>query len=104
MVIALFILATESVEIIDLWWSLLGLVVGWGSGFGLGYYVGGKRKKKMNPKMTAILAVVVTVIWSLSMLFDAFNPAYDPPAPVHGAFMLVLGGVFGARLAGRGDS
>lgn len=57
----------------------------------------------MTPRLTAILAMVVTFIWSGSMLFDAFNQAYDPPAPIHGAFMLVLGGVFGARLAGRGD-
>lgn len=57
----------------------------------------------MNSKITAFLSILVTVIWSLSMLLDAFNANYDPPAPIHGAFMLVLGGVFGARLAGKGD-
>ena len=59
------------------------------------------KKPTMNSKLTAILAIIVTFIWSGSMLLDAFNLAYDPPAPIHGAFMLVLGGVFGARLAGR---
>lgn len=55
----------------------------------------------MNSKITAILSILVTVMWSLSMILDAFNQNYDPPAPIHGAFMLVLGGIFGSRLAGR---
>lgn len=55
----------------------------------------------MSSRVTSSLAIVVTVIWSLSMLYDAINTSYDPPAPIHGAFMLVLGGVFGARLAGK---
>lgn len=32
----------ESVQA-DLWWSILGLVVGWASGFSLGYWVGHKK-------------------------------------------------------------
>ena len=55
----------------------------------------------MNPKITTFLAIIVTLLWSGSMILDAVNLAYDPPAPIHGAFMLVLGGVFGARLAGK---
>lgn len=30
---------------IDLWWSVFGLVVGWGFGFGLGYFLGGRKNK-----------------------------------------------------------
>lgn len=56
----------------------------------------------MSPKLTTFLAIVVTALWSMSMILDAVNLNYDPPAPIHGAFMLVLGGVFGARLAGKG--
>lgn len=55
----------------------------------------------MSPKLTSMMAIVVTVLWSASMLLDAVQASYDPPAPIHGAFMLVLGGVFGARLAGK---
>lgn len=55
----------------------------------------------MSPKITTALAIVVTALWSMSMILDAVNLKYDPPAPIHGAFMLVLGGVFGARLAGK---
>lgn len=55
----------------------------------------------MSPKLTTFMAIVVTTLWSLSMILDAINTSYDPPAPIHGAFMLVLGGVFGARLAGK---
>lgn len=58
----------------------------------------------MSPKLTTFLAIVVTVLWSASMILDAVNSTYDPPAPIHGAFMLVLGGVFGARLAGKEPS
>lgn len=57
----------------------------------------------MTPRQTAILSFIVTTLWSLSMIYDAVNTAYDPPAPIHGAFMLVLGGVFGARLAGKAN-
>lgn len=54
----------------------------------------------MNPRLTAGITIVVTTIWALSMILDAIpNFDYNPPAPIHGAFMLVLGGVFGARLA-----
>lgn len=33
------------------------------------------------------------------MIYDAINAAYDPPAPVHGAFMLVLGSLYGLNKA-----
>lgn len=33
------------------------------------------------------------------MVYDAVNTSYDPPAPIHGAFMLVLGSVVGVRVA-----
>lgn len=35
------------------------------------------------------------------MIYDAINTSYDPPAPIHGAFMLVLGSVVGLRVAGK---
>jgi hypothetical protein len=55
----------------------------------------------MNSRVTAGLAIVVCAIWALSMITDAVNANYDPPAGIHGALMLVLGGIFGARIAGR---
>lgn len=57
----------------------------------------------MNPRVTTFLAILVATIWALSMIFDALNTGYDPPPAIHGALMLVLGGVFGARVVGRGD-
>lgn len=56
----------------------------------------------MSNKITNVIAVVVTLIWSLSMFYDALNMSYDPPAPIHGAFMLVLGSIFGLKVSGRG--
>lgn len=35
------------------------------------------------------------------MVYDAVNSAYDPPAPIHGAFMLVLGSIVGLKVAGK---
>lgn len=58
----------------------------------------------MNEKVTTWLAVSVSAVWALSMMLDAVKNAYDPPAGIHGALMLVLGGVFGARLAGKNGS
>lgn len=31
----------------DLWWSFLGLILGWGTGFAGGYYFGQKKTKKL---------------------------------------------------------
>lgn len=55
----------------------------------------------MNQKITSAIVLLVTVIWSLSMVYDAVNSAYDPPAPIHGAFMLVLGSIVGLKVAGK---
>lgn len=57
----------------------------------------------MSQRVTTILALLVSFVWALSMVLDAVNRAYDPPAGIHGALMLVLGGVFGARLVNKND-
>jgi hypothetical protein len=54
--------------------------------------------------LKARIAVVVTVVWAISFLADivpALN--YEPSPYIHLAFMLVLGGLFGASFVGRGD-
>lgn len=55
----------------------------------------------MSQRVTTILALLVSFVWALSMVLDAVNQSYDPPAGIHGALMLVLGGVFGARLVNK---
>jgi hypothetical protein len=49
-------------------------------------------------KLTTFLAVLVALIWAGSLMLDAVNREYEPPAAIHGALMLVLGGTFGARV------
>lgn len=75
-------------------------------GVGSGYrhrVPGESQEGKMNSKVTTFLAIVVVVVWAASMVLDAVNQSYDPPAGIHGALMLVLGGVFGARIVGKGN-
>lgn len=50
------------------------------------------------------LAVGVAVVWAISFVADALpGSTYDPPVAVHAAFMVVLGAVFGVRIARGGD-
>lgn len=55
----------------------------------------------MNQTVTTWLALLVSSIWAVSMIWNVVQPGYVPPAGIHGALMLVLGGVFGARMVGR---
>lgn len=55
----------------------------------------------MRDRTTTFLAIGVFVIWAASMILDGLNPNYDPPAAIHGAITLVLGGIFGARALGK---
>lgn len=57
----------------------------------------------MSQRTTTWLAILVSTIWAVSMIVNVVQPAYVPPAGIHGALMLVLGGVFGARMIGRND-
>lgn len=55
----------------------------------------------MTQGVTTWLAILVSTIWAVSMVINVVQPGYVPPAGIHGALMLVLGGVFGARMVGR---
>jgi hypothetical protein len=53
------------------------------------------------------LAGVITVLWSGSIILDAVNPNYDPPASLHPLMLIVACAVFGeaafrARRNGNG--
>lgn len=49
------------------------------------------------------ITVVVTGIWAMSFVADIFMRAYEPPAAVHAALLLVLGPLFGIRLGKTED-
>lgn len=55
----------------------------------------------MSQATTTWLAILVSTIWAVSMIVNVIQPAYVPPPGIHGALMLVLAGVFGARMVGR---
>lgn len=55
----------------------------------------------MSQAVTTWLACLVSVVWAVSMIVNVIQPGYIPPAGIHGALMLVLGGVFGARMIGK---
>lgn len=46
----------------------------------------------MNPRLTAALIFLFSIVWAASMIVDAVPAAnYDPPAAIHGVPTLVIG-------------
>jgi len=61
------------------------------------------REPGVPPWLFNGLAIVVTTVWAVSFVVSAVPGSnYSPPAGVHGAMMIVLGAVFGARIARGG--
>lgn len=52
-------------------------------------------------KLAGIIAVVITVVWTVSFLADLLEPRYDPPPTVHALMMLVAGAAFAGSVTGR---
>lgn len=53
-------------------------------------------KTVVTPFVLRIIGAVVTIIWVISVVADAINPAYDPPETIGLAFMAMLSAVLGA--------
>lgn len=53
-------------------------------------------KTVVTPLVLRIIGAVVTIIWVISVVADAINPAYDPPETIGLAFMAMLSAVLGA--------
>jgi hypothetical protein len=53
-------------------------------------------KTVVTPFVLRIIGAVVTIIWVISVIMDAVNPAYDPPETIGLAFMAMLSAVLGA--------
>lgn len=49
-------------------------------------------------KLTNGIAIVVTFVWTVSVLADILLPNYDPQPYVHFAMMAVVGAAFGASV------
>jgi hypothetical protein len=47
------------------------------------------------------IALIITVVWTASLVVDGFVESYDPPATVHALMMIVAGWAFGERLLGK---
>lgn len=54
-------------------------------------------------KLATGLGTVVGAMWTASMTADIFIKTYDPPAMIHTAMMLVLGGIFGKGVLNKGN-
>lgn len=51
-----------------------------------------------NKKLITSVALIVVIVWAVSMVVDMFSSTYDPPVGIYPALMVVLGGLFGYRL------
>lgn len=55
----------------------------------------------LSDKTINVISLGVFVLWAMSMIYDGYNAEYDPPAAIHGALTIVLGGAVGARLTNK---
>lgn len=58
-------------------------------------------------QVSNLIAVVVTVAWAVSFVWDLTHTNYEPPASLSPAFLAVVGGIYGAgviRRNGNGSS
>jgi hypothetical protein len=60
-------------------------------------------KTVVTPLVLRVIGAVVTVLWVISVVVDAINPAYDPPDTIGLAFMAMLSAVLGAAAVGGRD-
>lgn len=49
-----------------------------------------------------LMALSVTLIWSVSFVVDMVATSYDPPASINAVMILVVGAVFGGSVIRRG--
>jgi hypothetical protein len=56
---------------------------------------------EVNRRLAAVIAVVITVVWTISFTADLLNPQYSPPPTVHALMMLVAGAAFGGSVLGK---
>lgn len=59
----------------------------------------------MDKRLTAAIAVVITVMWAVSYTVNIVNPKYQVPAGIHPLMLLVAGAAFANTAFGKkGDS
>lgn len=49
-------------------------------------------------RLAPYIAVVITAVWVLSLVVDAFSTSYEPSPYVHAAMMAVVGALFGEHI------
>lgn len=57
---------------------------------------GGGLGSVVTPLVLKIIGSVITIVWLISAVADAFIPTYDPPETIGLAFMAMLSAVLGA--------
>jgi hypothetical protein len=57
---------------------------------------GGGLGSVVTPLVLKIIGSVITIVWLISAVADAFIPSYDPPETIGLAFMAMLSAVLGA--------
>lgn len=55
----------------------------------------------MDKRLSAAIAIVITVAWATSFIVGITNPNYEPPATLHALMMIVAGAAFGNAVLGR---
>lgn len=54
----------------------------------------------MDKRLSAAIAIVITIVWASSYLVNAINPHYNPPPTLGPLMMLVAGAAFSTAVLG----
>ena len=60
------------------------------------------QQRRVPPWLSNGLAVLVSFVWAGSFVLGAVRPGYSADPAVHGAFVIVLGAVYGVKI-GKGN-
>jgi hypothetical protein len=71
--------------------TIIASVLFFGFGFGAGWVVGKRVALGANALDRSLVLIIVMVIWSLSMVVDLADPAYETPQAVHALAGLIVG-------------
>lgn len=55
----------------------------------------------MDKRLSAAIAIVITVAWAVSFIVGIVNPRYNPPATIGPLMMVVAGAMFGNAVIGK---
>ena len=58
-----------------------------------------RRASRSTDWLSTAFAVIVGSVWTVSFLADIFMATYEPPLGLHAVMLIVVGAIFGVKIA-----